>query len=141
MAPTLIANMLVIATQDKSGGAPTPEYMGVEFSQPLRMDGAAIATLTGTVQDLTRTAEHCDAEIQGSNDQMRWFPVATGKLPDAPGPFVVNNVAVDYAWVRGTVAGCDRVDRPAMSGTLALQMPFRPAPQWQSLVESRRQRW
>ena len=99
MAPTLIANMLVIATEDKSGTAPM-EYMGVEFSQPISMDGAAITTLTGTVQDLTHTTERCDAEIQGSDDQMWWFPVAITKLPDAPGPFALSNVAVNHAWVR-----------------------------------------
>jgi hypothetical protein len=100
MAAILIAQMLLIKAESKS--TTDPQYMGVEFSQPISMAGAAVVALTGTVKDIVRKSvkEHCAAQIQGSNDLVRWTPVAATDLPTAPGSFSLSGVAVSFAWVR-----------------------------------------
>jgi hypothetical protein len=100
MTRVLIANMLAIVAEPNPAD---PKYIGVEFSPPVSMAGASVVAVAGTVKDVVRTStnEQCLAEIQGSNDLMRWFPVASGTvLPGAPGSFAISGVAVSYAWVR-----------------------------------------
>lgn len=101
MAHLLIANGLVVRAELNSAPGDPLRYMGVEFSLPISMAGAAVVAVTGTVKTVVRMSEQCFAEIEGSNDLSRWFPIGSATtLPSSPGPFSIPGVSVGYAWVR-----------------------------------------
>lgn len=98
MTRVLLADGLVVTTEEKS--ATPPQWMAVEFSQPVCMIGAEIVSITGAVQNVVRTDESCILRVQGSNDLIHWDVIVGKTLPSTPQPFAYSDLRVGYQFVR-----------------------------------------
>jgi hypothetical protein len=106
MTRVLLADGLVVTTEEKS--ATPPQWMAVEFSQPVCMIGAEVVSIIGAVlavvrrpeEDPPQPQETCILQVQGSNDLTQWDTIVGKTLPTTPQPFAYSDIRVGYRFVR-----------------------------------------